>query len=77
MEQIPTDKHSRILKAAHKYKIEENDPAWILVRLAIESISDIERADRKVEERGEGHKEAVGPRSKEREYERGGDGMGF
>jgi hypothetical protein len=42
MEQIPSDKHSGILKTAHKYKIEENDPAWILVRLAIDSISDIE-----------------------------------
>jgi len=43
MEEIPPEKHLEILSTAYKYRIDENDPAWILVRLAVGSISDIEK----------------------------------
>ncbi|KGA93676.1 hypothetical protein LptCag_1386 [Leptospirillum ferriphilum] len=43
MGQIPPDKHPGILKTAHKYKIDENDPTWILVNLVVESLGGIEK----------------------------------
>jgi len=43
MGQIPPDKHSEILKIAHKYRINENDPTWILVNLVVESLGDIKK----------------------------------
>ncbi len=43
MGQIPPDKHPEILKTAHKYRIDENDPTWILVNLVVESLGGIEK----------------------------------
>ncbi len=43
MGQIPPDKHPGILKTAHKYRIDENDPTWILVNLVVESLGGIEK----------------------------------
>jgi hypothetical protein len=40
---IPPDKHPEILRTAHKYRIDENDPAWILVKLAVESLGGVEK----------------------------------
>lgn len=43
MGQIPPDRIPEVLKTAHKYRIDENDPAWILVRLVVESLGGIEK----------------------------------
>ena len=43
MGQIPPDKHPEILRTAHKYRIDENDPAWILVNLVVESLGGVEK----------------------------------
>ena len=43
MGQIPPDKIPEVLRMAHKYRIDENDPAWILVRLVVESLGGIEK----------------------------------
>lgn len=43
MEQIPPNKHPEILRIAHKYRIDENDPAWILVNLVLESLNGIDK----------------------------------
>ncbi len=43
MEAIPPDKHPEILRTAHKYRIDENDPAWILVNLVVESLNGVEK----------------------------------
>lgn len=43
MGQIPPDKIPEVLRTAHKYRIDENDPAWILVRLVVESLGGIEK----------------------------------
>ena len=43
MEQILYDKHPEILKTAHKYRIDENDPTWILVNLVVEGMGGIEK----------------------------------
>ena len=43
MGQIPPNKHPEILKTAHKYRIDENDPTWILVNLVVESLGGIEK----------------------------------
>ncbi len=41
--QIPPDRIPEVLKTAHKYRIDENDPAWILVRLVVDSLGGIEK----------------------------------
>lgn len=46
MGQIPSDKIPEVLRTAHKYRIDENDPAWILVRLVLESLDGIEKITR-------------------------------
>ena len=43
MEQIPPNKQPEILRIAHKYRIDENDPAWILVNLVLESLNGIDK----------------------------------
>ena len=43
MGQIPPSKHPEILKSAYKYRIDENDPTWILVNLVTESLGGIEK----------------------------------
>lgn len=43
MGQIPPDKHPEILRTAYKYRIDENDPAWILVNLVVESLNGVEK----------------------------------
>ena len=40
---ISPEKHPEILKTAHKYRIDENDPTWILVNLVVESLGGIEK----------------------------------
>ena len=41
--EMDPESREKALRIAHKYQIGEEDPAWILVRLAVESISDIEK----------------------------------
>lgn len=41
--EMDPESREKALRIAHKYEIGEEDPAWILVRLAVESISDIEK----------------------------------
>lgn len=37
LEVIPDDLHTDVLKLAHKYRVDETDPTWILLRLAVEA----------------------------------------
>lgn len=42
IEQIPPSSQLEIMKTAHKYKVDESDPSWILIRLALESVGGVQ-----------------------------------
>lgn len=37
IEKIPQDKQLEIMKTAHRYKVDENDPTWILISLILDA----------------------------------------
>ena len=42
MEKVPAASQLEIVKTAHKHRIDENEPAWVLVELAMEAVGGVE-----------------------------------
>ena len=43
MEKVPSASQLEIVKTAHKHRIDENEPAWVLVELAMEAVGGVEK----------------------------------
>ena len=43
MEKVPPASQLEIVKTAHKHRIDENEPAWVLVELAMEAVGGVEK----------------------------------
>ena len=43
MEKVPPASQLEIVKTAHKHRIDENEPAWVLVELAMDAVGGVEK----------------------------------
>lgn len=43
MEKVPAASQLEIVKTAHKHRIDENEPAWVLVELAMDAVGGVEK----------------------------------
>ncbi|AFS53877.1 hypothetical protein [Leptospirillum ferriphilum] len=43
MEKVPSASQLEIVKTAHKHRIDENEPAWVLVELAMDAVGGVEK----------------------------------
>ena len=43
LEKVPTESQLEIVKTAHEHQIDKNEPAWVLVELAMEAVGGVEK----------------------------------